>query len=181
LKKYVLLANKIWGCFAYLASALMVINVMVIILNIIMRRFFNMPIFGSTEFIRYISLGTASMALCQNEWVDGNIRMSLILEHLKKKTVHAIIFVVNLICSGAFAFISYLLIDQAIDKYFKNDVSPELYFPMWIPAAVLSVGFCVLTATLICKLFVSLYTLKTGEEVNLRGLVIGTSEDDVVE
>ena len=73
-------ATKVWKWEAGIAWVFLFANVLLIMTHIIMRRFFDAPIYGSIELIKYISLCAASFALAQNEWIDGNITMSLVHE-----------------------------------------------------------------------------------------------------
>jgi TRAP-type C4-dicarboxylate transport system permease small subunit len=143
---------------------------MFVMVNVILRRFFNSPIYGSTEFIRYISLLSASLAIAENEWVEGNAKMSLLLEKLPKKYADTLIFISGAICSAVFILVTYLLFVQAVDKFAKVDITPELNFPVWIPAIVLAIGFCILTVTIIIKTVILGHALKSGETIYFERL-----------
>jgi TRAP-type mannitol/chloroaromatic compound transport system permease small subunit len=160
--------GKCWGVFTSVACICILVNVTMVVSNILMRRFFNMPIWGSTEFVKYISLITASLALVQNEWFDGNIRMTILPESISIKSKQILDVFVNVICTIAFIFVSYLLVRQAISKYVKWDVSADLHLPIFIFATVLAIGFVVLTLGIAFKALLSVYTLKAGVTFNLR-------------
>lgn len=168
MRRFLIFADKIWRYTNIIATIFLAAIVFVIILNIIMRRFFNMPIFGSTEIIRYCSLGAASFALCQNEWFEGNVKMTILTETLSKKKRQILDFIVNIICTVAFMYISYLLVQQAIDKFVNKDVSIELNFPLFIAAGILAGGVILLTICILIKTISNAYSLKTGENFDLR-------------
>lgn len=159
-----------WRGTSHIASVCLLANVLMIIANILMRRFFGAPIWGSTEFVKYISLITASFALAQNEWFDGNIKMTLLPENLPEKARQVLMVFVNIFCAAAFALISRLLVVQAIAKFTKWDISPELQLPIFIFASVLAAGFILLTVSIALKAVLSVYTLKTGIVFNLRNI-----------
>jgi len=173
MEKLLLNANKIWKTEAAIACAFLFANVMLIMANIIMRRFFNAPIFGSTELIRYISLVAASLSIAQNEWIGGNISMTLIPEKLKAKAATRLGSITSTVVAGFFILVTYLLYIQVHDKFVKLDVSYELQLPVWIFALVLAVGFTALTATTIIKTILLWYVELTGApKINFRGLVV---------
>jgi TRAP-type C4-dicarboxylate transport system permease small subunit len=150
---------------------------MLVVANIVLRRFFNAPIFGSTEIVRYVSLAAASFALAENEWIDGNVKMTVLLESMSKKAYDLFILIGNVVCSAVFILISYLLILQSISKFAKVDVSTELSLPLWIPAAVLAFGFCVLTLSIVIKSVILVYAFKVGETLDFRHIEAPTGEE----
>ncbi|MDR1246725.1 MAG: TRAP transporter small permease [Clostridiales Family XIII bacterium] len=173
MNKLLLYANKIWRFEAAAAWVFLFANVLLIVVNIVMRRFFNAPIVGATEIIRYISLVAAGLSLAQNEWIDGNITMSLIHEKLKVKSANRLRAVTNSIVSLIFILITYLLYIQVSDKIVNLDVSYELQIPVWIPALVLAFGFTLLTVSIIIKSVLLWFIEATGAPaINFRDLVV---------
>jgi len=134
-------------------------------LNVLLRRFFNMPIYGSTEIVRYISLACASFAIVEHEWVNGNINMPIILDAVPKKVRAIMLCTGYIIATGVFTFISYLLIRQVMNRYTFHSVSPDLGITLWIPALVLSIGFIAMTLTIIVKAVICGWMVKTGNNI----------------
>lgn len=161
-------AYKVWNATSTIAGVFLIFNMVVIIANIIMRRIMGAPIFGSTEIVSYASLITASLALAQNEWFDGNIRMTIVLDLISRKTSKIIQFVDYIICTIAFVYISYLLVGQAISKFAIADVSIDLKLPLFIFAGCLAFGFILLTVCILIKTLVLGYSVATGEEINFK-------------
>ncbi len=176
MKKFISVSYKCWNALSTVACVFLILNMLVIIANIIMRRFAGSPIYGSTELVSYASLVTASIALAQNEWFEGNIRMTLVLESIGKQASRVIQFIVYIVCSVAFVYITYLLTAQAAAAYVKGDISTDLHMPIFIFKAILAIGFIFVTICIICKTIVLGYVAKTGEDINLR-LETGYKED----
>lgn len=171
--KLLMNANKIWRSETAIACAFMSANVLLIVANVILRRFFNAPIFGATEMVRYLSLVAAGFALAQNEWIDGNITMSLIHEKLSTKAAARLRSITNCVVSVAFIIITYLLYVEMGSKFANVDVSYELNFPLWLPALVLAVGFTLLTISVIIKTILLVHLEITGgAQINFRDLVV---------
>ena len=174
MKKLLVVSNKVWKAEIYVAWVLMFFVMMLVITNIILRRFFGSPIYGSTELVRYLSLCVASFALAQNEWIDGNITMTLIQERIKsKKAVGIIMAVTTTICALVFILISYLFCMQVNTRITNHDITAELKMPIWIPTLIFAVGAIFLTASLIIKCILRWHrTIKGEPQINFRTLIV---------
>jgi TRAP-type C4-dicarboxylate transport system permease small subunit len=163
--KWIQNAGKIWQSFSAVGVLFLLVSALVIVVNVILRRFFNAPIYGSTEIVRYMAMGAASFSIIENEWSNGNVSMPLIIEMLSKKIRDRVLFAGYAIISCVFLVLDFLLTQQAVGKFFDGSFSQELKFALWIPSAVLSVGFIVLTLVLILKVFIYAWMIKTGNTV----------------
>lgn len=164
------ISGRIWKAFSTIGIICMFICTFVIILNVILRRFFNMPIYGSTEIVRYVALGTASFSIIENEWSNGNVSMPIFIDALPRKIRDVVVFIGYAICSILFFILDYLLIRQAVNKFVTMSVSQELEFALWIPAAILAIGFFVLTLVLITKTVICGWAVKTGNTIKFEEL-----------
>ena len=162
--------DKFCKAFTKVAAVFMVLSVAVIIANIILRRFFNAPIYGSTEIIQYVGLITASLAIVQTEWTEGNITMSLFVDMMSQKARDILMFIEFVINTVIFIVIDYLLVKDVFSKFAKHTLTSELKFPKWIPSTVLAIGFIALTLILMGKAILYLRMAKTGECVNFADL-----------
>jgi TRAP-type C4-dicarboxylate transport system permease small subunit len=161
-------ATKIFRGFAEVSMWLLLIDAAIIIINIISRRAFNAPVSGATELVRYLMLACASFAVIENEWIDGNVSMQVFLEKMKAKTRRAALGVIYAFTTVITVIMSYLLVIQAQTRFFDGQNSNELHFPLWIPATVIAVCFCVLAVVLLIKTIVYFWMSKTGNEVSFR-------------
>lgn len=175
MKKLARISDKLWNIGALIAGVTLVAITILIIVNIVARRFFNAPIYGSTEIVKYLALVGGALALSQNEWFDGNIQMTLVLEKISEKAKLVLEIIDYVVCSIAFIFVSYLLVLQTSKKFQINDVTVDLKIPIGIFAGILSFGFMFLTLTLIVKTILKVHQLKTGE--NLCGRNASAIED----
>ena len=146
-----------------------------------MRRFLNFPIFGATEIVCYVSLVVTCFALSQNEWIDGNIRMTLLLENLKRKGGFVLLFIVNVVCAVFYIVFSYLFIGNLIVRLGNMSTSYDLNIPLWIPTAVMAFGVCSLTVCLIVKAIMYFVAIKTDKAYSLRNMSVLDAGDDFLE
>jgi TRAP-type C4-dicarboxylate transport system permease small subunit len=183
LEKFIDRANTLWWLWARVSCIFMGAVIILIVVNVVMRRAFNAPIFGSTELICYGVLFTASFALAQCEWVDGNIRMSLILDTIPNvKRKNLLLFVINLACTIGLAICSALLINETALKFAHGDQSVSLRFPIWFFYLILSIGFVLLTLTFIAKEIITVHCIVNGlPDRNLKEYSKMRSGEDMLE
>lgn len=162
------LSNKVFHAITWVGGIVLTINVLLVVANIILRRVFNSPIFGATEYVQYISLIAGALGLCQNEWYGGNVTMTLVLEKLSSKAREIVKFICDIISSVGFVFVSYLMINDVFSKFAKNDVTNTLGMPRWIFVAILAFGVVMLTLAIIAKTVIQGSVAFGGQPINLR-------------
>ena len=144
----------------------MALSILVIVANIVLRRFFNAPIYGSTEIIQYLGLFVASMAIVETEWSSGNIVMSLFLDMAPQRVRNVILTIEFTINSIAMIVLDYLLFQDVIAKFLRGTLTSELKISRWIPSMVLAIGFVGLTLVLIVKTVIHCHMAITGKEID---------------
>jgi TRAP-type C4-dicarboxylate transport system permease small subunit len=166
LSKLKRLFDFIWSLTSTVSGILLLINIAIIIANILLRRFAGAPIFGSTELVRYCSLSSAALALAQNEWYDGNVKMTLLLEKIGNKASTVIRAAVDAVCLVGFVYVSASLYKQFATRFVDGSVSQDLSIPIWLIALILFVGFVLLTVCFFCKVCIQIGIL-TKKDVQL--------------
>ncbi|MDR3295784.1 MAG: TRAP transporter small permease [Clostridiales Family XIII bacterium] len=151
LSKLKAIFETIWSWTSTISGILLLFNIAVIIANILLRRFAGAPIFGSTEIVRYCSLASAAFALAQNEWYDGNVKMTLLLEKIGEKAAALIRTFVDLLCFVGFVYVLTGLCKQFVMRLGDGAISQDLGIPIWLVAFILLAGFFLLTVCFFCK------------------------------
>jgi TRAP-type C4-dicarboxylate transport system permease small subunit len=154
--------NKIWLVLARISSVFLVAEMLFIVVNIIMRSMFKTPVIGSTEIVKYVSLTGAAFAVSHNEWMDGNIRVTMLLEIVSRKAEDIISFIAYALLSGSLVYVTYILFRQFIKFHTNGDVTTELNMPSWIFAGILAFGFATLTLCCFSKTIIRGYYLFKG-------------------
>ena len=160
--KYEKTVSKIWEITTMISNVFLFVIMMLVVVNVVSRRVFNAPIFGVTEIVCYGSLAAAAFGLSQTEWMDGNVRMTLILERTNAKFGTYLNIILNIIAFAGFSYVSYFLITQAITKFNNGQLSSEIRFPIYIVTGILAIGFVMLTFAILAKLI--LYILRAATE-----------------
>ena len=182
MEKLMKTADTLWRLWARAACFFMAFVIGFIVVNIILRRFFNAPIFGSTEIICFSVLFTSSFALAYCEWVDGNIRIALLLEMASEKVRMGMMLIVNIACTIGLIVCCYLLVNQTISKYVIADTSFSLKWPLWIFYLALSVGFILFTLTFVVKAILTLHCVRQGLPMyDLKAYAASQIDEDMLE
>lgn len=138
---------------------------LIVFANILTRKILNYPIFGTTELVRYLSLFVGSVGLFRLEWNGGNIRMTLVVDSVKKRTAHLLEFIANALGAIGFAGVTWFLTKQVVVKITDGSVTENLRLPMFIPYGVLALGFAVLAVCIAIK--AALYLLSYLKHADL--------------
>jgi TRAP-type C4-dicarboxylate transport system permease small subunit len=160
--------TKIISVFREISMWFIFADIVVIVVNIIARRFFSSPIFGVTEIITYMMLCGAAFAIIENEWVDGNVNMMVLLDRMSKKARIMALFIINAATSAGSIIVAYLLIGSFVGKFVGKNMTTELHIPLAIPAAFLAIGFTCLAVVYALKTIIWYWSVKSGEEFNFR-------------
>lgn len=163
MEKYVKTMNKIWGVTTQISNFFLFIIMMLVVVNVVARRLLNAPIFGVTELVCYGSLASAALGLAQTEWLDGNVRMTLILERTSVKFGCILNLIVNIVGLLGFSYVSYFLVMQAFTKLANGQLSSEIRFPMYIVTGILAIGFILLTLAILSKLILYIFRIKNKQ------------------
>ncbi len=158
--KYEKTMGKFFSFTTYISDGFLVFIMLVVVANVIFRRFFNSPIYGSTEIVCYCSLAAAALGLAQTEWLDGNVRMTLILEKTGVKFGTFLNLIVNIVGTVGFIIVGILMVRQSMNKYADRQISTELHMPMYIVTGVLAAGFILLAVALVAKLILYIMRIK---------------------
>ena len=165
-EKLVKICTKTFGGISAIGCVFLISFMMVTIANIILRRFFNSPIHGSTEMIQYLALLTACLAIVETEWSDSFPSLTILTEKLPTKAYNIMMSVVFTINSILFVVLSTLFFSDLQRRFALGTITPELGIPRWIFSLVLALGIIGLTLALVAKTILYYRSIKTGERLN---------------
>ena len=136
---------------ATIGAVALTIMMVILIVNIITRKFFSAPIFAVSELVGYISLFIGSIGLGQQEWIDNNITMTILVDALSPRKQSLLRAIRSLICFIGFSIVSYYLVGDAINKGITGEVSSSLRIPLVFTSGFMSVCFVFLCVCLAVK------------------------------
>ena len=140
--------SKLCRALAFIGGIALTAMLIVIVANIVMRRFFNISILGSTEIVSYLSLFIGSIGLGHQEWIKGNITMTILPDSVKPRTSALIHAIISFICFAGFSVVSYYLTNEAIKKAIVGELSSTLHIPLVIPTGFMAACFIFLSINL---------------------------------
>lgn len=143
------------------ASATMVLMMVLITGNVILRTVFNKSILGTNEYTGFLSAVLISCGLAYCTLADGHISIGILVDKFKRKTqktIHEITQAFSLIIMIGFA---YSIVSYGIRLMDANQVSPTTQTPFYIFVFIVAVSFFVFSLAIFTKL---IHSIK--EEVN---------------
>ena len=168
MEKLIKNGGKIWRACTVIGGVFMLISAILIVVNVILRRFFNAPIFGTTEMVQYLGLAITAFAIIENEWGEGNIIMGLFVDMMSRKPRYILNMIEHFIEGVVFVVVDYLLLDSVLAQMARGNLTPELHFPKWIPTAFVLVGFILLTVVVFMKAILYYLAVKKNVEINFE-------------
>lgn len=139
------LMDKLTKATGYLSAGIMMVVMVVVVVNVIARRFFNAPIFGITEIARFGMMISASFSLMITEWNDGNIQMTALRDLVKGRARLIMNSVTHILATVCFIYVAYYLFIQMAYRIGTGETSTDLHIYMWILVLILALG-CLLQA-----------------------------------
>lgn len=143
--------RKINRALATIGAVALTIMMIILIVNIITRKFFSAPIFAVSELVGYISLFIGSIGLGQQEWIDNNITMTILVDALPPRKQSLLRAVRSFICFVGFSIVSYYLVGDAVNKGITGEVSSSLRIPLVVTSGFMSICFVFLCICLAVK------------------------------
>jgi|GEM_PF-2443642 len=165
-ERLIKICSKTFGGFSAVGCVFLVSYMMITIANIVLRRFFNSPIHGSTELIQYFALVTGCLSIIETEWSDGFPSLTILTEKLPTKVYNVMMSIVFTINSLICIVLSWMFFRDMMRRYGLGTVTSELGIPRWIFSLILAIGIIVMTVVLIVKTILYFRSIKTGERLN---------------
>jgi len=136
----------------YVAMALLMTSVLVLVGNVLLRAVFNAPLFWTLDYVRLIMLCVVSLTLASNERAGGNIIISFFTEMMPPKIENICSICTDFLNIALCAFCTKLIFDIGVTSFHNGDMSDTLNWPIYGFYYVLSFGFALLTIVLVIKL-----------------------------
>jgi TRAP-type C4-dicarboxylate transport system permease small subunit len=152
----------------HIAGSLLIINMLMIVANIVSRRFFNSPVFGSTEFVMYCTLLSAGFAISATEWSNEHIKMTILVDFIRARSERAaslIDCIISFASAVGIGIAMVILFRLVLTKFAGGDVTGSYKIPQFILAGFLTFGFLLLFICLIVKGILSLESKTKSKDV----------------
>ena len=154
-----------------LGSCFLLLGMMAyIVIFIIIRGAFHYTLYGTYEIVQYTCLFVVCLALAGNDYIEGNVKVTVITDLIPKKwRVIPESFSLLLTCAMSIAM-TYFMYDFFLMKLASNALSLNFLIPIWIFIFVLFISFILLSFSVVIRTL-KYFTKYTPEEVIERDSV----------
>ena len=149
------IAKKIFGISDFLAGVCFFSVMLLILVNILMRKLFNMPIIGTVELAGLLTATGIGFALANCELNNGNVAMSIITDKFNAKTQRLIEIFIYIISLFFWAMVAWRVILFGSSSFISGWVSSTASFPVFPFIFILSFNILCLCFVVALKLIYS--------------------------
>lgn len=155
--------EKVCQKFDLIGAILLLVICFIVVLNIILRAVFKSPIYGSYEYVCYLSVVVISFALANCAVQGGHTNVTFLLEKFSLKTQRIITIITETVIFVNFLLIMWKLAEYAQKTYLAGDVSSNLRIPLHYVVAVIVAGVLLLTLFILLKIVEAIKNLLRHE------------------
>ena len=143
------IANVLSVCSTAIVAAMMLL----VVVDVLMRTFFNKPITGSTEITQMMMTGLI-LGFAKSCLGNDNLKVDVVADLLPKPAQYIMDMIMSVVCIGVAGLLTWRGVENAIYFFKKNMVYMTLAtVPKGIFAALLTVGFAGGIVGLILRIF----------------------------
>lgn len=153
---------------AFIISFFMALLVLIMVVQVALRYFFNSPLFWAEEISLQLLVLITFFGVSFLTYKKNLLLVDLLQHYLSvsmKRLVNILLVVVNLVI---FVFLAYLFINWSTDPMVQADVSGTTGLPRWYNYAVATAAVCFMAYHQFCHLLHILFN-KAEEEVTVTG------------
>lgn len=144
--------EKICQKFDLIAAMILLVVCLIVVLNIILRALFKSPIYGSYEYVCYLTVLVISLAIANCAFQGGHTNVTFVLEKFSPLVQRIINVITGTVVFVNLSFILCNLAKYAQKTYAIGEVSSNLRFPLWYIVAVIVLGLFLLTLFILLKI-----------------------------
>jgi TRAP-type C4-dicarboxylate transport system permease small subunit len=134
-----------------LAAGILFANSALVVLNILLRSLFRLPIFGVYEIVCYASLIMVSLSLGNCSLSGAHTNLTLVVEKIPGKARIILEAIVELVVLINFLFITWNMGKYMQSRYRIGEVSAVLRLPIYILVGLIVLGFALLTLSVFIR------------------------------
>lgn len=146
------IASKFSQYLDYMARFIIVAIMLLIVINVLLRKLFGCPISGTYELTGLLTSAAISLALANCAAKGGHIAVSLITDMLSKKIKFVIELIMNTIVLSFLAWIFWIMVSYGKRIFISGRVGMSTEIPLYYFVFIIAIGF-------ICYSFIVLENL----------------------
>ena len=153
--------QKAVDLFKYIGAASLVGMSFITCADVVGRRFFNSPIFGSVEIVGFMATLAVAMALPYAQQMKAHIGVELLIQMVSKRTQTIIDLCTGILSLALFAVVTWRMTIYAGHMKASGEVSMNLEFPEYIIIYIVAFCLFVFSVILIQEIIKNVKDLKT--------------------
>lgn len=143
------IANVLSVCSTVIVAAMMLL----VVVDVLLRTFFNLPITGSIEITQMMMTGMI-LGFAKSCLGNDNLKVDVVMERFPKSVQYVIDIIVCVLCIGVCVLLTWRGFENSMYFQEKNMVYVTLAsVPKWIFALILSAGFAGGVVGLLLRIF----------------------------
>jgi len=131
------------GCTALLAMMFLTAA------DVLSRKLFGRSILGTVELTEFLMLLVVFFAVAQTEIAGGNVRVDLVMDRVGPRLGRVVDLLTRAAACGLFGLMTWSTLAYARILRASQEVSQDLYIPVWPFAYVVAAGLGLLTLVLL--------------------------------
>lgn len=152
----------------YAGSALLLIIMFMVTIDVLGRALFNKPLWGVLEISEFLLAGAVLLGLGYTEFLGGNVMVELVYDRLSPKRQNIMRIFYSLVGIGLYSAITWASGILTIELMKANLTSDVLKIPAWPFRAFVPVGAALMVLVLLVKLLNDINILRAGREGKCR-------------
>ena len=125
------ITNKLFSLTDFFAGICFASVMLLILVNILMRKIFNLPIMGTFELVGLLTATGIGFSLAKCEINNGNVAMTILTEKMPKKVQALIGIIINLLSLGFWGVVVYRLFVYGSSSFKSGWVSSTSSVPIY--------------------------------------------------
>jgi TRAP-type C4-dicarboxylate transport system permease small subunit len=135
-----------------IAAAFIFFLMLIGVWQVVGRKLFNLPIFGYIDIIELSMTAFAFLGIAYCQRLGGHVRMELVLDHLKGRTLWLMEVAMTVVALVVIAVIGYYAYDHFLRAYHSGDSTIDAEYPVWPSKLVVPVALAILWLRLLIQL-----------------------------
>jgi len=135
-----------------IAAAFIFFLMLIGVWQVVGRKLFNLPIFGYIDIIELSMTAFAFLGIAYCQRLGGHVRMELVLDHLKGRTLWLMEVAMTVVALVVIAVIGYYGYDHFLRAYHSGDSTIDAEYPVWPSKLVVPVALAILWLRLLIQL-----------------------------
>ena len=141
---------------SWIASAILVIMMLLTVTDVFLRKVFNQSVLGTVEVTEYLLVIVIFFTLADTEFLDGHVKVDLVMSRFGKHAQAIVDMVTQFVCFILSTLITWSTLVYSGKMRTSGEVSQDLWIPVYPFVYIVAVGSAILALTLLIKFLMAL-------------------------